>query len=271
MAQHKQDPYIVLGVSRSDSFADIKQAYRRLARKCHPDYNPGDKAAEERFKSVSEAYEILKACHDISNVHKEEVRATKAGPVDDYDMGSYDVYAAKAKPTHQAVLEEAVRALNAAFVAFQNRVLQMNTSLIPGAMDTYERTDRAKFTKFAAASPTDRFCKDIFQSAAAKENRARAEHIKDEDSAIHAEARKILSGYPGVNGFWDDDLYLRYAEVQGQAGQCMKKQTPAPSTLLSAMEGLTRTLQYHNDRIDTALNMIRYPKKNDNQTYAPKI
>jgi len=53
------DYYKVLGVSRSAKADDIKKAYRRLARKHHPDVNPGDKAAEERFKQVSEAFEVL--------------------------------------------------------------------------------------------------------------------------------------------------------------------------------------------------------------------
>ena len=56
----KRDFYDVLGVSRSAGEADIKRAYRALAMKFHPDRNPGDAAAEARFKEVNEAYEVLK-------------------------------------------------------------------------------------------------------------------------------------------------------------------------------------------------------------------
>jgi molecular chaperone DnaJ len=54
-----RDYYEVLGVKRNASEGDIKKAYRRLARKHHPDVNPGDKKAEERFKQVQEAYNVL--------------------------------------------------------------------------------------------------------------------------------------------------------------------------------------------------------------------
>jgi molecular chaperone DnaJ len=53
------DYYKVLGVSRSAKADDIKKAYRRLARRHHPDVNPGDKDSEERFKQISEAFEVL--------------------------------------------------------------------------------------------------------------------------------------------------------------------------------------------------------------------
>jgi molecular chaperone DnaJ len=55
----KRDYYKVLDVPREASEADIKKAYRRLAMKLHPDRNPDDKAAEEQFKEVKEAYEVL--------------------------------------------------------------------------------------------------------------------------------------------------------------------------------------------------------------------
>ncbi len=54
-----KDYYKVLGVSKGASADDIKKAFRKLARKYHPDVNPGDKKAEEKFKEINEAYEVL--------------------------------------------------------------------------------------------------------------------------------------------------------------------------------------------------------------------
>src|SRR5262249_57044388 len=55
----KRDYYEVLGVNRSATDQDLKSAYRRLAVKHHPDKNPGDPHAEERFKEAAEAYAVL--------------------------------------------------------------------------------------------------------------------------------------------------------------------------------------------------------------------
>ena len=55
----KRDYYEVLGIAKGASEAEIKSAYRKLAKKYHPDLNPGDKTAEAKFKEVNEAYEVL--------------------------------------------------------------------------------------------------------------------------------------------------------------------------------------------------------------------
>src|SRR6202161_2013578 len=55
----KKDFYEILGVKKSASAEDIRKAFRKLARKYHPDVNPGDKSAEEKFKALSEANDVL--------------------------------------------------------------------------------------------------------------------------------------------------------------------------------------------------------------------
>ncbi|MCG0999438.1 DnaJ domain-containing protein, partial [Acetobacter persici] len=62
-----RDPYEVLGVSKTASQDEIRKAYRNLAKKYHPDLNPGDKVAEEQFKAIGQANDLLS---DTALLHK---------------------------------------------------------------------------------------------------------------------------------------------------------------------------------------------------------
>jgi DnaJ-class molecular chaperone len=76
-----RDYYEVLGVKRDAPEEEIKKAYRKLARKFHPDLNPGDKSAEEQFKQLQEAYDVLSNPEDrkLYDQYGENWRAVKAG------------------------------------------------------------------------------------------------------------------------------------------------------------------------------------------------
>jgi molecular chaperone DnaJ len=81
----KHDYYETLGVGRKSTGDDIRKAYRKLARKYHPDLNPGDKSAEERFKNVQEAYDVLsdpkkRQMYDQYGFYSESGFAGGAGP-----------------------------------------------------------------------------------------------------------------------------------------------------------------------------------------------
>lgn len=93
-----KDPYDILGVARTASSADIQKAYRRLAKKLHPDLNPGNKQAEERFKELSIANDILSDADKRKKFDLGEIDALGAErPRQQY----YKDYAAQAGADHQ--------------------------------------------------------------------------------------------------------------------------------------------------------------------------
>lgn len=74
-SRHEDDPYQVLGVARDADQAAIRKAYRRLAKTYHPDMNPGDTAAEDMFKKVSRAYDILGDAEKRARYDRGEIAA----------------------------------------------------------------------------------------------------------------------------------------------------------------------------------------------------
>ena len=98
----KQDYYELLGVSRKATAKDIRTAFRKLARKYHPDLNPGDKAAEEKFKQLQEAYDVLsdtkkRQMYDQYGFYSENVPTGDYGAAPDsggenvnFDFGGFD-------------------------------------------------------------------------------------------------------------------------------------------------------------------------------------
>ena len=90
-----EDYYRLLGVSRDASAEEIKKAYRKLARKYHPDVNPGDKHAEERFKKISEAYDVLsdpkkREVYNAYGSYSDSFRQGAGRPAPGVDFSGFD-------------------------------------------------------------------------------------------------------------------------------------------------------------------------------------
>ena len=73
-----KDPYAILGVKREATADEIRSAYRQLAKKLHPDLNPGDKQAEEKFKEVAAAYDLLGDAEKRTRFDRGEIDASGA-------------------------------------------------------------------------------------------------------------------------------------------------------------------------------------------------
>jgi len=90
-----EDYYRLLGVNRGAAADEIKKAYRKLARKFHPDVNPGDKHAEERFKRISEAYDVLsdpkkREVYDAYGTYSDNLRGGGGGQGPGVDFAGFD-------------------------------------------------------------------------------------------------------------------------------------------------------------------------------------
>src|SRR5210317_188867 len=92
------DYYKILGIDKNASETDIKKAYRKLARKYHPDVNPNDKEAEKKFKEINEANEVLsnpenrKKYDEYGKDWKHAEEYEKARQQDHYQRSTYDAF-----------------------------------------------------------------------------------------------------------------------------------------------------------------------------------
>jgi molecular chaperone DnaJ len=100
-----KDYYQILGVSETATIDEIKKSYRKLAKETHPDVNPDDKKAEEKFKDISEAYEVLSDDKKKSNYDNKR----KYGNVNEFDMGDFHPFAHRYGPFDQKVDEYSIR------------------------------------------------------------------------------------------------------------------------------------------------------------------
>src|SRR5881296_3493289 len=114
----REDLYIILQVGRTASVGEIKRAFRKLARRYHPDINPGDRQAEERFKRITEAYEILsdplkRQFYDVNGFYSDGVLEQQAEAGWSFSFQGFDFSRSSHSPFSeifgQAFARQAVR------------------------------------------------------------------------------------------------------------------------------------------------------------------
>ncbi|MFQ3582973.1 MAG: DnaJ C-terminal domain-containing protein [Chloracidobacterium sp.] len=191
----KQDYYATLGVSKTASADEIKKAYRRLARKYHPDVNPGDKVAEEKFKSISEAFDVLgdeekRKVYDRFGVYTEaHAQAAKGGGGIPFDFSNFDFGGSASFRDIFAEMFGGGRSSSRGPFPQAGRDIEQTVSI------TFEQAMEGTTVKVALPPVAGRPGETIT---------ARIPAGVDNGSKV----RLAGKGYPGVNGGPPGDLYL---------------------------------------------------------------
>jgi curved DNA-binding protein len=214
-----KDYYSVLGVKKDASVDEIKKAFRKLARQHHPDVNPGDEAAEERFKEINEAYEVLsdpekREKYDRFGSQWKQYREAGGRP-EDFNWGQWTaqpggqrVYTQRVSPEE---FEEMFGGGLGGFSDFFETLFGGSKRRAPGGFQDYEYTPRPQ-----RGRDQEHTVRITLEEAFRGTNRV----LEWEDgrrietkipSGVHTGSRVRLSGQgqPGMRGGQAGDLYIR--------------------------------------------------------------
>ena len=213
-----KDYYATLGVAKTATDKELKQAYRKLARKFHPDVNPGDKAAEARFKEINEAYEVLgdaekRRKYDElgANWRAYEQSAGHGGPPPGFEQ----FWQPGAAGSYRTVSPEEMQDL----FGDENPFSDFFKTFFGGGGQTRHAGGRGARARARAGSdvehPIELTLEEAFQGTTRRLSLKQAGHARTIDVRIPAgvrdQARVRVSGegQPGAMGGKSGDLYLR--------------------------------------------------------------
>jgi DnaJ-class molecular chaperone len=215
-----KDYYSVLGVNKTATDKELKQAYRKLARKFHPDVNPGDKAAESRFKEINEAYEVLgdpekRKKYDELGANWRAYEQAGVHPGAGPPPGFEGVWTSPGG-SYRTVSPEEMEELFGDENPFSDF---FKTFFGGGSGSSGGRRSRARSTRARAGTdveqPIELTLEDAFHGATLPLSIKHPTHTRTIDVRIppgikdHARVRVPGQGEPGVGGGAAGDLYLR--------------------------------------------------------------
>jgi DnaJ-class molecular chaperone len=223
MALDFKDYYTTLGVAKTASEKEIKQAFRKLARKHHPDVNPGDKAAESRFKEINEAYEVLgdpekRRKYDELGANwrmYEQAAQQPGGAGSPFGGGGYTVNMGGGPGGYRTMSEEEMRDLFGNEDPFSDFFKTFFGGAAPGG--GRQRTTRAPRTQKGRdiESEVELTLDEAFHGSTRRLSIKEGGHARSVDVRIPAgvkdgsRVRAAGEGESGANGGASGDLYLR--------------------------------------------------------------
>ena len=217
-----RDYYATLGVSTTATEKEIKQAYRKLARKFHPDLNPGDKSSESKFKEINEAYEVLgdpgkrKKYDELGANWRMHEQAQRTGAESPFDTGQWTANAGGGSGGYRTMTEDEMRDLFGNEDPFSDffRTFFGGAEPEPGRRARGSRGPRARQGRDVEQS-VELSLEDAFHGAMRRLAIKHDGHARTVDVRIPpgvgdgSRVRVAGEGEHGVGGAASGDLYLR--------------------------------------------------------------
>ncbi len=218
-----KDYYATLGVAKTATEKEIKQAYRKLARKFHPDVNPGDKTAEARFKSINEAYEVLgdpekrRKYDELGANWRQYEQAQQQGRPGPFGDGAWTVNVGGGEGGFRSMSEEEMRRLFGDQNPFSDFFQTFFGGAAPGPAGRSARQGRGARSRRGRDVEQDLelTLEDAFHGATRRFAIKHEGHTRSVDVRIPAgvndgsRVRVTGEGEHGVGGASAGDLYLR--------------------------------------------------------------
>ena len=259
-----KDYYSTLGVAKTATEKEIKQAYRKLARKHHPDVNPGDKAAEARFKDLTEAYEVLgdpakrKKYDELGANWRAYEQAGAGAGFDPRQSGAWNAnFGGGGQTGYRTMTQEEMNEMFGGENPFSDFFQTFFGGAGPGAGEARGRTGRTRATRARSGRDIEQELElgleDLYNGTMRRFSIQHEGGTRNVDVRIPAgvgdgsRVRVAGEGEPGAGGAPSGDLYLRIRQAPHprfeRKGRDLYTRVPIPlTTAVLGGEGEVKTL-----------------------------